>query len=77
MRRRTTRYGSWAGAGNLLIGLWLVLVLLDMASAETLSETSQDMELNTGLTQGRGIISSISCLFCPTPLRGSDDPDFL
>ncbi len=26
-----------------MIGLWLVLVLLDMASAETLSETSQDM----------------------------------
>jgi hypothetical protein len=24
-----------------------------------------------------GIISSISCLFCPTPPRGSDDPDFL
>jgi phospholipase A1 len=43
MNRRTTRYGYWAGAGNLLIGLWLVLVLLDMASAETLSETSQDM----------------------------------
>ena len=43
MRKRTTRYGSWAGAGNLLIGLWLVLVLLDMASAETLSETPQDM----------------------------------
>ncbi len=43
MNRRTTRYGYWAGAGNLLIGLWLVLVLLDMASAETLSETSRDM----------------------------------
>jgi len=43
MRRRTTRYGSWAGAANLLIGLWLVLILLNMASAETLSETSQDM----------------------------------
>jgi hypothetical protein len=24
-----------------------------------------------------GIIFSISCLFCPTPHRGSDDPDFL
>jgi phospholipase A1 len=43
MRRRTTRYGSWACAGSLLVSLWLVLVLLDMASAETLSETSQDM----------------------------------
>ena len=43
MRRRITRYGSWAGAGNLLIGLWLVFVLLDMASAETLSEAPQDM----------------------------------
>ena len=43
MRRRTTRYGSWAGAGSLLIGLWLVLALLDAASAETLSETPQDM----------------------------------
>jgi phospholipase A1 len=43
MRRRTMRYGSWAGAGNVLIGLWLVLVLLGLASAETLSETSQDM----------------------------------
>ena len=43
MRRRTTRYGSWAGAGSLLIGVWLVLVLLDVGSAETLSETPQDM----------------------------------
>lgn len=43
MRRRTTRYRSWAGAGSLLVGLWLVLVLSDMASAETLSETTQDM----------------------------------
>jgi phospholipase A1 len=43
MRRRTTRYGSWAGAASLLIGLWLVLVLLNMASAETLSETSLNM----------------------------------
>jgi hypothetical protein len=32
-----------AGAGNFLIGLWLVLVLLGMASAGELSETSQDM----------------------------------
>jgi hypothetical protein len=24
-----------------------------------------------------GIISSISCLFCPTPRRGFDDSDFL
>jgi phospholipase A1 len=31
------------GAGNLLIGLWVVLVLLGMASAVELSETSQDM----------------------------------
>jgi phospholipase A1 len=44
MRRRTTRYGSWAGAGSLLVGLWLVLVLSDMASAETDSEISQDMD---------------------------------
>src|SRR4030043_111195 len=43
MRRRTTRYGSWAGAGSLLVGLWLVLVLSDMATEETLSETTQDM----------------------------------
>jgi phospholipase A1 len=43
MRRRTTPYGSWAGAGNLLIGLWLVLVGWGTASAETLSEPPQDM----------------------------------
>jgi len=43
MRRRTTRYGSWAGAGTLLIGLWLVLAGLDAASAETLSEPPQDL----------------------------------
>ena len=44
MRRRTTRCESWAGAGSLLVGLWLVLVLSDMASAETVSEISQDMD---------------------------------
>jgi phospholipase A1 len=30
-------------AGNFLIGLWLVLILLGMASADEFSETSQDM----------------------------------
>jgi phospholipase A1 len=43
MKRQAARYGSWADAGNLLIGLWLVLVLSGMASAEALSETSRDM----------------------------------
>jgi phospholipase A1 len=43
MKRRIARYGSWAGVGNLLFSLWLTLVLLGMASAEALSETSRDM----------------------------------
>lgn len=43
MKRRIVRYGSWAGVGNLLFSLWLILVLLGMASAEALSETPRDM----------------------------------
>lgn len=43
MTRRTTRCGSWTGAGSLLIGLGLVLGLLRPVSAEALSEVSPDM----------------------------------
>ncbi len=43
MRRRSKHYEPWGGVGNLLIGLWLVPVLLGMASAETVTEPSQDM----------------------------------
>jgi phospholipase A1 len=43
MKRRTSHYGPLVGVGNLLISLWIVLILLHTVSAETLSETSQDM----------------------------------
>jgi phospholipase A1 len=43
MKMGTSRRGPSAGVGNLLTGLWLVLILLSTASADTLSEPSQDM----------------------------------
>jgi phospholipase A1 len=43
MKKHTLHYAFWAGVGNLLICLWIILILLDTVSAETLSEPSQDM----------------------------------